>query len=113
MGQARAEVARTYHRSQAMEGLTFTPKEQTRLQVLIGVLEHRVGVDEAAQVLGLSERHLWRILAACRKEGPDLSGLAHGNRGRQPGNAVSARLRDRVLDLAQERYAGANRTHLT
>ncbi len=68
-----------------MGGLILTGKEQTRLQVLNGVLEHQVTVDEAAQVLGLSERHLWRILAAYRaayrKEG--AAALAHGNRGHQ------------------------------
>ncbi len=94
-----------------MGGLTLTRKEQTRLRVLNDVLEHQVTVDEAAQVLGLSERHLWRILAAYRKEG--AAALAHGNRGRRPANAVPARLRDRVVDLARERYAGVNHTHLS
>ena len=94
-----------------MGGLNLTRKEQTRLQVLNGVLGHQVTVDEAAQVLGLSERHLWRILAAYRKEG--AAALAHGNRGRRPANAISVGLRDRVVNLAREHYAGANHTHLT
>ena len=74
-----------------------------------GVLEHTV--DEAAQVLGLSERHLWRILAAYRKEG--AVALAHGNWGRQPANATPVGLRDRVVNLARERYTGANHTNLS
>ena len=84
-----------------MGGLTLTRKEQTRLQVLNDVLEHQVTVDEAAQVLGLSERHLWRILAAYRKEG--AAALAHGNRGRRPANAIPLGLRDRVVALTQKR----------
>ena len=94
-----------------MGGLTLTRKEQTRLQVLNDVLEHQVTVDEAAQVLGLSERHLWRILAAYRKEG--AAALAHGNRGRRPANAIPLGLRDRVVALTQKRYQGINHTHLT
>ncbi len=94
-----------------MGELTLTRKEQTRLQVLNGVLEHQVTVDEAAQVLGLSERHLWRILAAYRKEG--AAALAHGNRGRRPANAIPLSLSDRVVALTQERYQGVNHTHLT
>ena len=94
-----------------MGGLILTSKEQTRLQLLNGVLEHQVRVDEAAQVLGLSERHLWRILAAYRKEG--AAALAHGNRGRRPANAISPSLRDRVVNLARDRYGGVNHTHLT
>ena len=52
-----------------MGGLILIRKEQTRLQVLNGLLEHQVGADEAAQVLVVSERHLWRILAALGKAG--------------------------------------------
>ena len=89
----------------------MTRKEQTRLQVLNGVLEQQVTVDEAPQILGLSERHLWRILAAYRKEG--AAALAHGNRGHRPSNSVPAELRDRIVDLARERHAGVNHTHLS
>ena len=61
-----------------MKGLTLTTKEQTRLQVLNGVLEGRWSMGETAEVLGVSERHGWRLLAAYRKEG--AAALAHGNR---------------------------------
>ena len=44
-----------------MKGLTLTQKEQARLQVLNGILEGQISVDEAAEVLGVSERHVWRI----------------------------------------------------
>ena len=79
-----------------MKGLTLTQKEQARLQVLNGILEGQISVDEAAEVLGVSERHVWRILAEYRKEG--AAALAHGNRGRRANN--SRRLsppRDRPL----------------
>ncbi len=69
-----------------MGDVTLTQKEQSRLQVLNGVLGREVKVDEATEVLGLSERHVWRILAAYRREG--AAALAHGNRGRQPANTL-------------------------
>ena len=37
-----------------MKGLTLTQKEQARLQVLNGILEGQISVDEAAEVLGVS-----------------------------------------------------------
>ena len=37
--------------------------EQTRLHVLNSVLEHQLPVAQAAEILGVSERHAWRILA--------------------------------------------------
>ncbi len=94
-----------------MRGLTMTQQEQGRLQTLNLVLEGRMGVAEAACVLGLSDRHAWRILAAYRREG--VAALAHGNRGCRPANATSEETRQRVITLAGTRYAGINHTHLT
>jgi predicted DNA-binding protein (UPF0251 family) len=79
-----------------MKGLTLTPKEQVRLQVLNGILEGQISVDEAAEVLGVSERHLWRILAEYRKEG--AAALAQGNRGRRANNAIPEETRTQILD---------------
>lgn len=94
-----------------MGELTLNQKEQTRLKVLNSVLERRMGVEEAAGVLGLSERHTWRILAAYRSEG--AASLAHGNRGRQPSNAIPDGIRKQVLTLATTKYHGFNHTHFS
>ena len=85
--------------------------EQTRLHVLNSVLEHQLPAAQAAEILGVSERHAWRLLAAYRREG--AAALAHGNRGRKPRNAVSDEAADAVVQLASTTYAGANHTHLT
>lgn len=61
-----------------MKGLTLTEREQMRLVVLNQVLAHTLDVASASRVLGVSERHAWRILVAYRKEG--AAALAHGNR---------------------------------
>ncbi len=82
-----------------MEGLTLSAKEQNRLQILNGVMESHWSMAEAAQLMGVSERHGWRLLAAYRKEG--AVGLAHGNRGRRPSNAIPEHMRDLVMSLAQ------------
>ena len=94
-----------------MKGLTLTQKEQARLQVLNGILEGQISVDEAAEVLGVSERHVWRILAEYRKEG--AAALAHGNRGRRANNSIPEEARTQVVALARTRYARVNHTHLT
>jgi len=93
-----------------MEELTLTTKEQNRLQTLNGVLERHWPMREAAKVMGVSERHGWRILAAYRKEG--AAALAHGNRGRKPANATPLALREQIITLVNERYNGVNHTHL-
>jgi len=64
-----------------MEGLvTLSREEQKRLKVLNQVERGEVVGWEAAQVLGVSLRHIRRLLGAYRKEGAQA--LAHGNRGR-------------------------------
>ncbi len=63
-----------------MEGLTLSAKEQSRLQVLNGVLERYWTIKEAAPLLGVSERQGWRLLAAYRKGGaggPHQGGNKH------------------------------------
>ena len=94
-----------------MRGLTLSAKEQNRLQVLNGVMSGQWCMREAAQVLGVSERHGWRLLAAYRKDG--AAALAHKNRGRIPLNATPVETQQQVVYLAQERYKGLNHTHLT
>ena len=66
---------------------------------------------EAAQLLGVSERHTWRVLAAYREEG--AAALAHGNRGRSPSNATPRGIQAQVIALASDRYLGVNHTHFS
>ena len=94
-----------------MRGLTLAQHEQGRLRALNLVLEGRMEVAEAATILGLSERHAWRILAAYRRDG--VAALAHGNRGCRPANTISEETRQRVITLARTQYGGLNHTHLT
>ena len=74
------------------------------------VLEHQLPVSQAAEVMGVTERHAWRLLAAYRREGADA--LAHGNRGRRPRNSVPDAEAAAVMQLASTTHAGANQTHL-
>ena len=94
-----------------MKDVTLKQRELARLHVLNNVLEYQIPIGQAAEVLGVSERHARRLLNAYRKEG--AAGLAHGNRGRQPHNAVLDSEAAAVVQLASTVYAGTNHTHLT
>ncbi len=89
----------------------MTEKEQKRAKVLNEVLSGRMLQRQAAQLLGVSERQLRRILAAYREEG--VASLPHGNRGRAAHNQTQEAHRDRVVALANGKYKGFNHTHLT
>ena len=94
-----------------MKDVTLNQKEQARLSVLNSVLEYQVPISQAAEVLGVSPRHARRLLAAYREH--SAAALAHGNRGRSPHNATSPVEAAAVVELATQRYEGANHTHFT
>ncbi len=93
------------------EELTLNRKEQNRVIVLNQAEKKQLTVFKAAILLKITERQMWRLLAAYRKDG--AGGVAHGNRGRKPVNSLSAAVREKVLCLATSRYIGFNHTHLT
>ena len=86
-------------------------REQARLQVLNRVMEYQLPRAQAAEILGISERQLRRVLAAYRRDG--AAALVHGNRGRQPSNAIPEDVAAAAVMLAREKYAGFNHSHLT
>jgi transposase len=89
----------------------LSKREQQRAHILVQVVEGHLAVPDAARLLGLSFRHLRRLLAKVRQAGP--AALAHGNRGRASPRRLAEAIRTQVLTLARTRYAGANDHHLT
>ena len=92
-------------------GASLNQKELARLSVLHTVLEYQVPIAQAAELLGVSPRHARRMLAAYRTEG--AAAVAHGNRDRRPHNAIPPAQAAAVVQLAAQRYEGANHTHFT
>jgi transposase len=93
------------------EMVTLNSKEQRRLMVLNRVEKGELLGWQAVALLGISLRHVRRLMAAYRKEG--AAAIAHGNRGRKPQHALPATLKEQVVRLAQSRYAGCNTQHFT
>nr|MBA2449703.1 ISNCY family transposase [Chloroflexota bacterium] len=96
-----------------MDGQTggLGAEQRRRAQVLELVVDGRLRIGQAAEVLGLSARQVKRLKAGYRRAGP--AGLVHGNRGRVPWHARPVEVRARVVELARGRYAGLNHQHLS
>jgi transposase len=90
--------------------MLLTMKDQQRVEAVQALMDARLTVPQAAHVLGLSERQVWRLLTRARDDG--LAGLLHAGRGREPVNKSDQRLWQRVLKLAAEKYGGVNDRHL-
>lgn len=86
-------------------------KEQKRVEVIERVFRGELTMVEAALVLGVSERHSYRIKARIRKEG--VKGVVHGNRGRSCRGKLSEKSKARIVELARGKYRGFNDHHLT
>ncbi|MDI3481779.1 MAG: hypothetical protein PWQ97_1434, partial [Tepidanaerobacteraceae bacterium] len=72
--------------------------ELKRVLVLQKVLDGKMIIREAALVLGLSERQVYRLKARLQSQGP--ASLAHGNRGRKPAHTIPDDVRQQVVQLA-------------
>ena len=91
--------------------VTLNKKGQKRLVILNHEEKGQLLRKEAGEMMGVSLRHVKRLLSAYREAG--AAGLAHGNRGRKPPNSVGEALWRQVVELATSKYAGFNTQHLT
>jgi len=81
------------------------------LDVLERVERGEFTVSEGAQALGLSRRQAQRLRKRVLIFG--AKGVIHGNTGRAPRHKTAGFVRDRVLELWNEKYSGFNYQHFT
>ena len=94
-----------------MEHVTLTQKEQARLQVLNNILAGYMTREEAATLMGVSERHTRRMLAAYREEG--AAALLTATEVADLPTLHRKGMADAVVRLARTKYTGVNHTHLS
>ena len=82
--------------------LTMSTKELTRLEVMKRLEEKRVKQKEAAEMLGVSERHIRRLLRTYRQEGE--RGLISKRRGKPSNNRMKPGVKQQAIDLLHSRY---------
>jgi len=73
------------------------------------VMAREKTVEVASREIGVTERHVYRILARVKKKG--AFGIAHGNRGRPSPFRISEEIRNRVMELRRGPYDGFNDRH--
>ena len=91
--------------------VTFTLTERKRIRVLHELDAKRLTAREAAEQLGLTLRHVRRLLRRYRLTGE--ASLVHGNRGKPSPKRLDEPTRAKILKLAQSEYADYNDSHLT
>jgi transposase len=86
-----------------MAVLSMSDGELRRLEVLRDVDRGGLPVRAAAQLLGRSERHVWRLLKAFRSAG--AAGLISKKRGQPSNRRTAAAVRAAVLWVVRHNYA--------
>ena len=88
----------------------MTTRDQRRAQVLARLVGGELSMHEAAVLLGLSERQVWRLRARFLADGP--AALVHGNRGRASPRRSRRRSAARVVELAADDLRRAPTTRI-
>lgn len=84
--------------------ILMSVEEEKRLQIIRKAIEKKIKQQEAAEVLGLTERQVRRMVRRVRKEG--AAGITHRLRGRQSLKKISKETTDKVIDIYAEKYKG-------
>jgi transposase len=90
--------------------IVLQSQEKKRVYVLQQVVQGKMTAAQAAAVLGLAKRQVFRLKKKLQKQG--VASLAHRNLGRRPPNAVSSEVRERIISLAQGDYSKASCEHM-
>jgi hypothetical protein len=85
-----------------MTVITMSRTELGRLRVMIDLADGRTRVEDAAALMGLQRRQVYRLLDAFRAHGPDA--LISKRRGKPSNRAHGAAFRQTCLAIVRERY---------
>lgn len=92
------------------ERITLSKEELKRYKVIEQWIQGFITGGEAAELLDLSTRQVFRLKKRILEEGE--TGLIHKNRGRKPAHALSDDMRQHILELHQsDRYKNCNDVH--
>lgn len=82
-----------------MTVVSMSTQEFSRLQVLLDVQSGRLRIEDAAQLIGLGSRQVFRLLTGLRDSGP--SGLISKRRGCPSNRRLPPEYRDLAMALVQ------------
>ena len=85
--------------------------EQNKYEIIKSLVDHNGNKQRAALTLGITLRHLNRLIRGYKEQGKAF--FVHGNRGRKPVNTISDEIKSSVIDLYRLKYFDANFAHFT
>ncbi len=93
-----------------MKGAYFTMKEIKKLNIILSVIDKKKTGKEAALLLNLSQRQIWRLVSKIKTDGNIA--IKHKNHFNKPSHALSNDLKDKIYNLKiSSDYCDTNFTH--
>ena len=86
-------------------------KEIKRVEVIQKTVSQEITVLEARELLGVSERQVYRFKSSFKLKG--MKGLIHGNRGKVSPRRLDHEISEKVVKLAKGKYEGYNDSFFT
>jgi len=88
----------------------MTQDDRNKLYVARSLIDGKMTISEAAEILSLSERQVKRIKKGVKEYGEAF--VIHKNRGRKPSHALTDKVKNLVVNLKKsEKYSKANFSH--
>lgn len=84
-------------------------KEIKRLHIIHQALDRRITQGAAAELIGLSDRQIRRLIKRIRTEGDE--GICHKSRGKSSNRSIPRKIKKKALKLFRERYKDFNLVH--
>lgn len=85
--------------------------EQRKYEVIKRLVDEDGNKDRAAMTLGITKRHVNRLIKKYRENGKEA--FQHRNKGRKPVTTIPQEERSAIIDLYRTKYYDANFTHYT
>ncbi len=85
-----------------MKYFIMSQKEVDTYQVIKRSLEGELTVQDAANLTGFSERHVYRLRLSVQTKG--VQTLVHGNRGRKSNNKILEEEKETITEIIREKY---------
>ena len=92
-----------------MKGIKLKMKKQEQYEIIKAVAEGRKNKNRAAVEIGVTRRHVNRLLIRYQEEGK--AAFIHGNTGRKPVHALSDEQKSVIAKLYNTKYYDANFSH--
>jgi len=89
--------------------IIMSQKEVSRLYVIRQTLDKSITQEQAAEMLGLTDRQIRRLARSVLREG-DV-GICHRSRGKRAHNRIADKIRDKAVTLCQNTYREFGPTH--